>query len=50
MDQLTIPQLIFFFILITCQHDVALILLGEILSHNHAQFSGKISMAYNAAL
>ena len=32
MDQLIIPQLIFFFILITCLLDIVLILLGEIMS------------------
>ena len=32
LDQLVIPILIFFFILITCLLDIVLILLGEILS------------------
>ena len=32
LDQLIIPWLIFVFILITCLHDVVMILLGEVLS------------------
>ena len=50
MDQLITPQLIFFFILITCLLDIKLILYGEILSRSLLQDKGLTQSSYRENL